>query len=157
MALWPAHLNQQVNHMRIVDDVNFEIQIQIQRLPGELCSGECVGGGGAAAAEAEDEDAEGVAAAAVKYVCVCVLKLSRGFQCQCLPATPSLLPSAFPTLPTRLYSPHFIVFALWLHSKFISMTLRRRRHWSSYIAHQQVNCQGSLEGACDTPYLPPIP
>lgn len=46
MALWPAHLNQQVNHMRIVDDVNFEIQIQIQRLPGELCSGECVGGEG---------------------------------------------------------------------------------------------------------------
>lgn len=31
-----AHLNQQVrvNHMRIVDDVNFEIQIQ--RQPGEL-------------------------------------------------------------------------------------------------------------------------
>lgn len=34
------------------------------------------------------------------------------------------------------------------------MTLRRRRHWSSYTAHQQVNCQGSPEGGCDTPYLP---
>lgn len=141
--------------MRIVDDVNFEIQIQIQRLPGELCSGECVGGG-AAAAEAEDEDAEGVAAAAVKYVCVCVCaKVVSRFSVSVFASYP--LPPATPPLPTRLYSPHFIVFALWLHSKFISMTLRRRRHWSSYIAHQQVNCQGSLEGACDTPYLPPIP
>lgn len=57
MAPWPAHLNQQVNHMRIVDDVNFEIQIQLQRLPGELCPREVESGG--AAAEAEDEDEGG--------------------------------------------------------------------------------------------------
>lgn len=44
------------------------------------------------------------------------------------------------SLPSPHSSPsplsHFIVFGLWLHSKFISMTLRRRRRWSSSSASQ---------------------
>lgn len=41
-------------------------------------------------------------------------------------------PLLFPFTPLS----HFIVFGLWLHSKFISMTLRRRRRWSSSSASQ---------------------
>lgn len=75
--------------------------------------------------------------------------LSRGFQCQCLPATPlqPLLPTPCPCFHHA--SSHLIVFAPWLPSKFISMTLRRRRHWSSSSASQ---LPGSLEGGCDTPF-----
>lgn len=124
--------------MRIVDDVNSEIQIQ--RLPGELCPRERQAGRwGAEAKDDEDEEEKkekGLQEQQLKeyifrhlymYV-VCGSVVSRFSVSVCSPLS-------FPSLPPpSLY--HFIVFGLWLHTKFISMTLGRRRRWSSSSASQ---------------------
>lgn len=125
--------------MRIVDDVNSEIQIQ--RLPGELCPRESQAGRwGAEAKDDENEEEkkgkelqeqqlkEYIFRHLYMYV-VCGSVVSR-FSVSV--RSPLSLPHPS---PSHTHS-HFIVFGLWLHTKFISMTLGRRRRWSSSSASQ---------------------